>query len=197
MGFSNYVYDQYFSQNIAVLTENNLPELELLENEKLVQTYFLLRALHEDDMVKENQAIVFYYLRRTQLIITEYREGKAALDLFIDSKDNRILPYLTALSKLEVVICYLQQMIEMDKKTIGFRILQRSETGTLERLNRCFNRIKHLEHATDPADFTLSTFLSNEGFCTHDTLLKYEEIKDLVVKTARLGVKLAAGIKIH
>jgi hypothetical protein len=197
MGFSNYLYDEYFSHHISVLTENNLPELENLENEKLVQTYFLLRILHEDEMVKENQAIVFYYLRRTQLIITEYREAKAALELFINSKDNRILPYLTALSKLELVISYLHQIIELEKKTIGYKLFQKADNGTIERLNRCFNRIKHLEKATDPAEFVLCTFLTNNSFNTHDTSINYLEIKQLIVETARLGNKLAAGIRIE
>src|SRR6476620_2494418 len=79
MGFNNQAYGQFFAQNISELTVNNLPELENLEIEKLVQTFFLITVFQEDHL-KEKKSLVFYYLRRIQLIITEYREASNALD---------------------------------------------------------------------------------------------------------------------
>src|SRR4028119_1061810 len=188
MPFTTYGLDNFFAQGISELSECNAPDLaeHFAEVEPLID-HFFLNSIFTSPRPTEYKPYIFGIIRRVQMALVEYQNGRTLLLLFLnDSKKNTSL-YFQGLSHFEIAVTQLYQAYDFWRK-LGKKIESKEtnlfKTGDgspLEKLNRLNNISKHLEtSSTIPEGNLHHVWISNNGICASGVTMSFTELADLV-----------------
>jgi hypothetical protein len=191
MGFTDEAYELYFGPNFSKIKTYRFPELEIDIKRKFVQEFFL-RSVFFEKFDKVDKPIVFYILRRIQQIIPIYIEARASLIELADSTENRINSYLNTVNKVEILISLLYQIYLLYFNLTGKKLFEENDGSSLQRLNRCYSMIKHLERSTITEGLLQSTYLDFDRFCTHASYITFQELHDFILEIVSFVDKIMA-----
>ena len=188
MPFTNYALDNYFAQGISELSECNAPDLaeHSAEVQDLIHNFFL-NSIFIFPIKTEYKPYIFAIIRRGQMALVEYQNGRTLLLLFLnESKKNKSL-YFQALSHFEIAVTQLYQAYDFYRK-LGKKIesketklFEKGDGSSLEKLNRLSNISKHLEtSSTIPEGNLHHVWISNKGICASGVTMSFTELADLV-----------------
>lgn len=158
MPFTNYALDNFFAQEISELSECNAPDLadNFAEVEPLIHNFILNSIFIFPTLKNEHKRYIFGILRRVQMALVEYQNGRTLLLLYLNESKKNISLYFQALSHFEIAVTLLYQAYDFLRKLakkIESKETNFFETGdgsSLEKLNRLYNISKHLETSTIP-----------------------------------------------
>ena len=194
MPFTTYGLDNFFAQEISALSECNAPDLaeHIAEVEPLIDN-FILNSIFTFPIKTEYKPHIFGIIRRVQMALVEYQNGRTLLLLFLnDSKKNTSL-YFQALSHFEIAVAQLYQAYEFWRK-LGKKIesketnlFEKGDGSSLEKLNRLYNISKHLEPSTIPEGNLHHVWISNNGICASGVTMSFTELAELVKEYVALA----------
>jgi hypothetical protein len=187
MPFTNYALDKFFAQEISALSECNAPDLaeHLAEVEPLID-HFILNSIFTSPIKTEEKPYIFGIIRRVQMALVEYQNGRTLLLLFLnDSKKNTSL-YFQALSHFEIAVTQLYQAYDFwrqlgkKRESKETNLFKTGDGSPLQKLNRLYNVSKHLEPSTIPEGNLHHVWISNNGICASEVTMSFTELADLV-----------------
>jgi hypothetical protein len=187
MPFTNYALDKFFAQEISALSECNAPDLaeHLAEVEPLID-HFILNSIFTSPIKTEEKPYIFGIIRRVQMALVEYQNGRTLLLLFLnDSKKNTSL-YFQALSHFEIAVTQLYQAYDFwrqlgkKRESKETNLFKTGDGSPLQKLNRLYNVSKHLEPSTIPEGNLHHVWISNNGICASEVTMPFTELADLV-----------------
>jgi hypothetical protein len=194
MPFTTYALDNFFAQEISALSECNAPDLaeHFAEVEPLIDN-FILNSIFTFPIKTEYKPYIFGIIRRVQMALVEYQNGRTLLLLYLnDSKKNTFL-YFQALSHLEIAVTQLYQAYEFWRK-LGKKIesketnlFEKGDGSSHEKLNRLYNISKHLEASTIPEGNLRHVWISNNGICASGVRMSFTELAELVKEYVALA----------
>jgi hypothetical protein len=192
MPLSNYALDNYVSQQIMQLTECNAIDLsqEFDQADSWIEN-FVLNSIFRTQVKQEYKPFIFAILRRAQMALVEYENGRMALQDYAGGNKNRISVYFRSLYHFEIAVNLTYQAHYFFMKITKKRLFNKNDGSQLERLNRINNVSKHLELSTIPNSYLHAVWLSNEGLCISSANLKFEELADMVKDICKLADKLS------
>jgi len=185
MGLTVYAKAKYFGDNFSKINSYEFPELEVDKSRDYV-TEFLLMSIFWAKFDNVRKPIVFYILRRIQL----YIESRESFVKFVDSGDYPIDFYLDALNKIEIIVTYLYQIYNVYINLSGIKLFIKNDGSFHDRLNRCYNNIKHLDLNQLPLELLQSTYLESDKFCTSNSYVTFQELNDFIRELEQFADKL-------
>jgi hypothetical protein len=187
MPFTNYALDIFFAQEISALSECNAPDLaeHFAEVEPLIDN-FILNSIFTFPIKTEYKPYIFGIIRRVQMALVEYQNGRTLLLLYLNESKKNTSLYFQALSHFEIAVTLLYQAYEFWRK-LGKKIesketnlFEKGDGSSLEKLNRLYNISKHLEASTIPEGNLHHVWISNKGICANQVTMSFTELADLV-----------------
>lgn len=187
MPFTTYGLDNFFAQEISALSECNAPDLadNFAEVEPLIDN-FILNSIFTSPIKTEEKPYIFGIIRRVQMALVEYQNGRTLLLLFLnDSKKNTSL-YFQALSHFEIAVTQLYQAYDFwrqlgkKRESKETNLFKTGDGSPLQKLNRLYNVSKHLEPSTIPEGNLHHVWISNNGICASEVTMSFTELADLV-----------------
>ncbi|MEG5065132.1 hypothetical protein QUB33_16065 [Microcoleus sp. B3-A4] len=194
MPFTHYALDNYFAQEISALSECNAPDLaeHFAEVEPLMDN-FILNSIFTFPLKTEYKPYIFGIIRRVQMALVEYQNGRTLLLLYLNESQKNISLYFQALSHFEIAVTQLYQAYEFWRK-LGKKIESKEtnlfKTGdgsSHEKLNRLYNISKHLEPSTIPEGNLHHVWISNNGICASGVTISFTELAELVKEYVALA----------
>jgi len=187
-----FALDKFVSQQISKLTKCNAIDLsqEFNQADSWIENY-VLNSILCIQVKDEYKPFIFGILRRAQMALVEYENGRKSLKDYADGDKNRISIYFRSLYHFEIAISLTYQAHELFMKITGARLFEKNDNSQLERLNRVYNVSKHLEPSNIPNSHLHAVWLTNEGICTNSTVLKHEELADMIKDICKLADKLS------
>jgi len=189
MGLSVNAKAKYFGHNLLKIKSHEFSELEFDLNRNYV-TEFLVKSIVWAKFDKVRKPIVFYILRRIQQIVPLYIESRNSFINFVDSGDYPIDLYLDALNKIEIIVTYLYQIYNVYINLSGIKLFIKNDGSFHDRLNRCYNNIKHLDLNNLPLGLLQSTYLESNKFCTSSSYVTFQELNDFIRELEQFADKL-------
>jgi hypothetical protein len=132
------------------------------------------------DVKAEVKPFVFGMLRRAQMALVEYQNGRSALLDFLSGSKERVSVYFRALYHFEIVVSLLYQAYDMTIKITNQKVFTKNDGSPIERLNRIYNVSKHLEPSTIPAGHIHAVWITNSGLAVSLATLTWLELAELV-----------------
>ncbi|MBD1811220.1 hypothetical protein [Microcoleus vaginatus] len=194
MPFTHYALDNYFAQEISALSECNAPDLaeHFAEVEPLMDN-FIFNSIFTFPLKTEYKPYIFGIIRRVQMALVEYQNGRTLLLLYLNESKKNISLYFQALSHFEIAVTQLYQAYEFWRK-LGKKIESKEtnlfKTGdgsSHEKLNRLYNISKHLEPSTIPEGNLHHVWISNNGICASGVTMSFTELAELVKEYVALA----------
>ena len=194
MPFTDYALDNFFAQEISALSECNAPDLaeHFAEVEPLIDN-FILNSIFTVPIKTEYKPYIFGIIRRVQMALVEYQNGRTLLLLYLNESKKNISLYFQALSHFEIAVTFLYQAYEFWRK-LGKKIesketnlFEKGDGSSLEKLNRLYNISKHLEASTIPEGNLHHVWISNNGICANGVTMSFTELADLVKEYVALA----------
>lgn len=175
-----------FGTNYSKIGTHKFPELEIDLNRKFVNE-FLIKSVFWSVYDNANNSVIFYFLRRIQQIIPLYDEARTNFVEFVESKESPTDSFFNSLNKLEIIITLLCQIYHAYHRLSGKEIFEKNDGSPLCRLNGCYNEIKHLEKEAiikSEMIFDQTTYLEYDRFCTLNSYVTFQELKDFIIEIA-------------
>jgi hypothetical protein len=192
MPLSNHALDRFVSQQITQLTECNAIDLsQVFDQADSWIENFVLNSIFRTQVKQEYKPFIFAILRRAQMALVEHEYGRMALQDYAGGNKNRISVYFRSLYHFEIAVNLTYQAHDFFMKITKKSLFNKNDSSQLERLNRIYNVSKHLEPSTIPNSHLHAVWLSNEGLCISSTVLKFEELADMVKDICKLADKLS------
>ncbi|MEG3939972.1 hypothetical protein QT995_17650 [Microcoleus sp. S36b_A3] len=194
MPFTTYGLDNFFAQELSALSECNAPDLaeHFAEVEPLIDN-FILNSIFTFPIKTEYKPYIFGIIRRVQMALVEYQNGRTLLLLYLNESKKNTSLYFQALSHFEIAVTLLYQAYEFWRK-LGKKIESKEtnlfKTGdgsSLEKLNKLYNISKHLEASTTPEGNLHHVWISNNGICANGVTMSFTELADLVKEYVALA----------
>jgi hypothetical protein len=194
MPFTTYGLDNFFAQEISALSECNAPDLadHFAEVEPLIDN-FILNSIFTVPIKTEYKPYIFGIIRRVQMALVEYQNGRTLLLLYLNESKKNTSLYFQALSHFEIAVTFLYQAYEFWRK-LGKKIesketnlFEKGDGSSLEKLNRLYNISKHLEASTIPEGNLHNVWISNNGICANGVTMSFTELADLVKEYVALA----------
>ena len=187
MPFTNYALDKFFAQEISELSECNAPDLadHSAEVGDLIHN-FILNSIFTSPIKTEYKPYIFGIIRRVQMALVEYQNGRTLLLLYLNESKKNTSLYFQALSHFEIAVTLLYQAYEFWKKLAEkieskeTNLFKTGDGSPLQKLNRLYNVSKHLEPSTIPEGNLHHVWISNNGICTSEVTMSFTELADLV-----------------
>jgi len=187
MPFTHYALDKFFAQGISELSECNAPDLaeHFAEVEDLIHN-FILNSIFTFPIKTEYKPYIFGIIRRVQMALVEYQNGRTRLLLYLNESKKNTSLYFQALSHFEIAVTQLYQAYEFWRK-LGKKIesketnlFEKGDGSSHDKLNRLYNISKHLEPSTIPEGNLHHVWISNNGICASEVTMSFTELADLV-----------------
>jgi hypothetical protein len=172
MPFPNYALDRYFAQELSSLNRCDAPDLSdaLAQTEHWVNK-FILNSIFRAQVKDELKPFLFGILRRAQMAIVEYQNGRSSLFDFVAGSKKRVSVYFRALYHFEIVVLLLYQVYELVIKLTDKPLYSKNDGSPIERLNRIYNVSKHLEASTIKLGHIHAVWITNSGLSTSTATL--------------------------
>lgn len=194
MPFTTYGLDKFFAQEISALSECNAPDLaeHFAEVEPLID-HFILNSILIFPIKTEYKPYIFGIIRRVQMALVEYQNGRTLLLLFLNESKKNTSLYFQALSHFEIAVTQLYQAYDFWRQ-LGKKIesketnlFEKGDGSPLQKLNRLYNVSKHLEPSTIPEGNLHHVWISNNGICASEVTMSFTELADLVKEYVALA----------
>lgn len=195
---SNYSLDKFVAPKMSEFTSANVPDMSEHDGQQHFWTLnFVLNTMLRVDVAQPYRAWIYAFLRYTQAAFDEYELARqAAIEYLSGNRHQHISPYLRALYHYEAFLAQADQartvLSRMDDKA---KFFEKGDGSVLQRLNLLHNKSKHADIAIQsgetPGDTTMALWLSNEGICHNEAVLKYEEMATLLTDLADKATRLS------
>jgi len=187
MPFTNYGLDKFVAQEISALSECKAPDLaeHFAEVEHWIPN-FILNSIFRVPIEAKYKPYIFLIIRRVQMALVEYQNGRSVLLLYLNGSKENISLYFQALSHFEIAVTLLYQAYEFLRKlgeTIESKkmnLFNKGDGSPLEKLNRIYNISKHLQASTIPEGNLHAVWISNKGICTSEVTMSFVELADIL-----------------
>ena len=198
MPFTNVALDTFFAQEISSLTSCDAPDLsdEFEQSEYWVNN-FILNSIFRVNIKVELKPLIFGVLRRAQMALVEYENGRVALLDFLGGPKERISVYFRALYHVEIAATLLYQGYELISKLVDKPLYEPGDDSPIQRLNAVYNISKHLESSTIEEGHLHAVWLTNAGIAASRARLSWNEFGKLITDLGRLadGVSDPSSLK--
>ena len=192
MPLTHYALDTFVAQNMSRLTECNAKLIgEVFEQSQDWMGNFVLNSIFRIPVAQEHKPFIFTFLRRAEMALLEYEQGRAALTEYVKKPSNHISLYFQALHHFEITINLLYQAYELVMKKLNIKLFIKNDSSPLERLNRTYNVIKHAEFSSIPEGNLHPVWLHNEGIFVSTAYINFDEIYDMLIEIGNLANKLS------
>lgn len=187
MPFTNYALDNFFAQEISALSECNAPDLgdHSAEVGDLIHN-FILNSIFTSPIKTEEKPYIFGIIRRVQMALVEYQNGRTLLLLYLNESKKNTSLYFQALSHFEIAVTQLYQAYDFwrqlgkKRESKETNLLKTRDGSPLQKLNRLYNVSKHLQPSTIPEGNLHHVWISNNGICASEVTMSFTELADLV-----------------
>ena len=177
MPISRQAIAKYISPKIIELTECNLANLvaEYPLSNNWVPGIFLM-IIFNNQPPEHFRPAAIQFLRRIEMVITEYSHMSVELKTFLSGKPEWSPPqYYRILHHGEVAVVLLYVAYDLLRKILVVDLYKDGDGSPIQRLNRIYSAIKH-----KPSDAQDAVWLSNEGFHTDKDKVLYSEFEELI-----------------
>jgi hypothetical protein len=187
MPFTTYGLDNFFAQEISALSECNAPDLgdHSAEVGDLIHN-FILNSIFTSPIKTEEKPYIFGIIRRVQMALVEYQNGRTLLLLYLNESKKNTSLYFQALSHFEIAVTQLYQAYDFwrqlgkKRESKETNLFKTGDGSPLEKLNRLYNVSKHLEPSSIPEGNLHHVWISNNGICASEVTMSFTELADLV-----------------
>ncbi|MEG4110588.1 MULTISPECIES: hypothetical protein [unclassified Microcoleus] len=187
MPFTAYGLDNFFAQEISALSECNAPDLgdHSAEVGDLIHN-FILNSIFTSPIKTEEKPYIFGIIRRVQMALVEYQNGRTLLLLYLNESKKNTSLYFQALSHFEIAVTQLYQAYDFwrqlgkKRESKETNLFKTRDGSPLQKLNRLYNVSKHLEPSTIPEGNLHHVWISNNGICASEVTMSFTELADLV-----------------
>ena len=187
MPFTTYGLDKFFAQEISALSECNAPDLaeHFAEVEPLIDN-FILNSIFTSPIKTEEKPYIFGIIRRVQMALVEYQNGRTLLLLYLNESKKNTSLYFQALSHFEIAVTQLYQAYDFwrqlgkKRESKETNLFKTRDGSPLQKLNRLYNVSKHLQPSTIPEGNLHHVWISNNGICASEVTMSFTELADLV-----------------
>lgn len=187
MPFTNYALDNFFAQEISALSECNAPDLgdHSAEVGDLIHN-FILNSIFTSPIKTEEKPYIFGIIRRVQMALVEYQNGRTLLLLYLNESKKNTSLYFQALSHFEIAVTQLYQAYDFwrqlgkKRESKETNLFKTRDGSPLQKLNRLYNVSKHLQPSTIPEGNLHHVWISNNGICASEVTMSFTELADLV-----------------
>jgi hypothetical protein len=187
MPFTTYGLDKFFAQEISALSECNAPDLgdHSAEVGDLIHN-FILNSIFTSPIKTEEKPYIFGIIRRVQMALVEYQNGRTLLLLYLNESKKNTSLYFQALSHFEIAVTQLYQAYDFwrqlgkKRESKETNLFKTGDGSPLQKLNRLYNVSKHLEPSTIPEGNLHHVWISNNGICASEVTMSFTELADLV-----------------
>jgi hypothetical protein len=184
---------------MSEFTTVNISDMSAHDSQQQFWTInFVLNTMMRVAVQQPHRAWIYAFLRYTQAAFEEYELARrAAYEYVSGDRFQNVSPYLRALYHYEAFLGQADQaravLARMNGKT---RFFEKDDGSALQRLNLLHNKSKHADSAIQegevPGDSTMVLWLSNEGICHSEAVLRYEEMASLLADLAGAANRLSA-----
>lgn len=187
MPFTTYALDNFFAQEISALSECNAPDLgdHSAEVGDLIHN-FILSSILISPIKTEEKPYIFGIIRRVQMALVEYQNGRTLLLLYLNESKKNTSLYFQGLSHFEIAVTQLYQAYDFwrqlgkKRESKETNLFKTGDGSPLQKLNRLYNVSKHLEPSTIPEGNLHHVWISNNGICASEVTMSFTELADLV-----------------
>jgi hypothetical protein len=192
--FSTYALDKYFAQDLSNLSACTAPDLsaEFDQAEHWVGN-FILNSMFTMSVKSEFRPHMFGILRRAQMALVEYENGRKALLDYLQRSKEATSRYFRALYHFEIAIALAYQANVFYCKITGEKMYRDGDGSPLYRLARIYNISKHLEEATLTPDQLHHVWLTDNGIRTAPVELRWEEFAEILKGIGLLADTVSRG----
>jgi hypothetical protein len=192
MPLTNYALDSYVAQEMSQLTECNAKEISShFTNTEYWISNFVLNSIFRVPVLPEHKPFIFTFIRKTEMALLEYEQGRLLLDAYVGKQSGRISAYFRCLYHFEITVNLLYQTYELVMKKMSIRLFAKGDGSPLERLNRIYNIIKHAEFSSIPETNIHPVWLRNDGIFASTSHLTFDELHKMLLETGRLAEKIS------
>jgi len=192
MPFTSYALDTFVAQEMSKLTECNAKAIgESFEQSQHWLGNFVLNSVFRVPVAQEHKPFILTFLRRAEMALLEYEQGRVVLEEYVRKPSNHISKYFQALHHFEVTINLLYQAYELVMKKLDTKLFTKNDASPLERLNRVYNVIKHVEFSSIPEGNLHPVWLRNEGIFISTAYITFDELYNMLIEIGSLADKLS------
>lgn len=180
MGFTNAGREAFIAQGISKLTACDAPELfNLFDQREHWVNNFIFNSIFRAEIKEDLKPFIFSILRRAQMSIAEYEDGRVSLIDYIDGDRDRWSVYFRALYHFELSVMLMCQAYEAIRKLAGnVNYYDHGDGSAAERLFAIYNISKHLEPTSLAKGQLHSVWLTNDGIATSRAELTWDELAE-------------------
>jgi hypothetical protein len=188
----NPIWDTFIAPGVSAIEKKNLrsvPRELRPDTLQFAVTAYLL------GITGETRARVFNFVRRAQGAYDAYQSARTAyMRIF---RDQDFYAYLSALGYFEICLAAAYQGHEVLFGLRGAEFRDKHLPGRAElnwRMERLYNKSKHVEGMIRAQSFkgdNVAMWISNAGLQTHDEIISFDELRDIVFDMSLTGSILA------
>jgi len=189
MGLTDSAYELYFAPNFSKIYNCDFPTLSEKSNRNFVQEYFA-KSIFWQEFDGDKKHLMYYYLRRVQQIIKLFNATQISFLDLSSKQEHRLNLYLESLNNLEIIVMLIYQNFNLVKALLDKDIFKKNDNTPFERLNKCYNRIKHFDKSV-MTEFCLQTsFLDKDRFCVLKSYVTFEELRIMIEDQIEIACKI-------
>lgn len=190
MGLSNEIIDALIAPGASSFNHADIPDMSkwAKESSHWIANFFL------DSMARKSfkppmNAYAFNYLRRTQAAFAQHKLARESTLLFLAKGGQSPTIYCDALFHWEAFLgqAWHSYALLINKAFSGY-VYREGDGSIEERLNKLYNSMKHVESRIENKQIiegaTVPVWLTNDGICSVDASLSYDETSEVLKKLA-------------
>jgi hypothetical protein len=182
MPWTNYVLDNFIAQDLSTLNQCTAPDLskEFDQGEHWVSNFILNSIFPRYQLKAEAKPYAFGMLRRAQMALIEYENGRKALLEYLAGDRDRVSQYFRALYHFEITVMIVYQVHELLMGYTKQKLFASGDGSPLNRLNRIYSVSKHLEASTVLPGQLHAVWITNSGLAISTAALTWEELAQII-----------------
>jgi hypothetical protein len=188
MPLTNEALDMFCAQEMSSLTSCDAPDLSgAFDQASHWISNLVLSSILRIRIKDEVRPYLFGILRRAQMTIVEYQNGRLSLLDFVAGSKDRVSVYFRALYQFEITVSLLYQAHELIIQLTKKPLFSKNDGSPIERLNRIYNVSKHLEASTITPGHIHPVWITNTGLSTSTSSITWHELADLIVDIGKIA----------
>lgn len=188
---TNCALDTFISHRLSELTKNSAPDF-ISESNWLNE--FILKTIFHFNLQPKIRTYIFTFLRRSEAACNAYGEAKRYLDHYLETPNNVISPYFSALAQFEVSLSQCYQGFELLSAVANKNLYEPGDDSNLEKLQKVYVDSKHMDRMIRgdklPPEATTGIWITNSGLESARCSISFIELHELLTSMNSLAEKI-------
>jgi hypothetical protein len=192
MPLSLYSLDKFVSQKLSEFTKLDLPDVYVdFPQSPHWLGNFILNSIFRHQLDNKPKQFFFVFIRRSEMAFYEYAIAKIELKDYLLNRTTNISKYFSGLYHIELTLSNLYQSYESFMRFSKEKLFSKDDGSEIQRLNRFYNIIKHIEYSSMPEENLHPIWLNNDGMHCESSFLGWNEIINLLKDVGKFADKLS------